>query len=100
MNRLEPGGWRPGQLQLRCCWTLPLLAGDDPDLLALAVWRDQPGLPPLVVRGVDDVQDVPVGEAQALAGQAAVPRPVIVEQSSAKSQTQRRAQSLPSCPSP
>lgn len=60
---------------------VPLLAGNDPDLLALAVGRDQSGLPPLIIGGVDDVQDVPVGEAQALAGQAAVPGAVVVKQS-------------------
>lgn len=73
----------------------PFLAGDDPDLLALAVGRHQPGLPPLVVGGVDDVQDVPVGEAEPLAGQAAVPGPVIVKQGSAKEQKQ---QCLPRAP--
>lgn len=64
----------------------PLLAGDDPDLLALAMGCHEPGLPPLIVRGIDDVQDVPVGEAEALAGQATVPGPVIVKQSSVKEQ--------------
>lgn len=68
----------------------PLLAGDDPDLLALAVGCDQPGLPPLVIRGVDDVQDVPVGEAEPLAGQAAVPGPVIVKQGSEEGQRAAR----------
>ena len=45
--------------------------------------RDQPRLPPLVIGGVDDMQDVAIGEAQALAGQTAVPGPVIVKQGSA-----------------
>lgn len=64
----------------------PLLAGDDPDLLALAVGCDKPGLPPLIIRGIDDVQDIPVGETEPLAGQAAVPGPVIVKQGSVEEQ--------------
>lgn len=64
----------------------PLLAGDDPDLLALAMGCDKPGLPPLIIRGIDDVQDVPVGEAEPLAGQATVPGPVIVKEGSAEGQ--------------
>lgn len=60
----------------------PFLAGDDPDLLALSVRRDEPRLPPLVIRSVYDVEDVSVREAQALAGQAAVPRPIVIKQSS------------------
>ena len=63
---------------------LPFLAGNDPDLVALAVWRDEPRLPPLIIRGVDDVKDVPVREAQTLAGQTAVPGAVIVKQGSAE----------------
>lgn len=63
---------------------VPFLAGDDANLLAFPMRRDQPRLPPLVIRGVDDMEDVAVGEAQALAGQTAVPRPVIVKQSSAR----------------
>lgn len=46
------------------------------------MWRDEPRLPPLVVRGIYDVEDVPIREAQALAGQAAVPRSIVVKQSS------------------
>lgn len=75
----------------------PFLAGNDANLLAFPVRRDEPRLPPLVIRGVDDMEDVAVGEAEALAGQTAVPRPVIVKQSSAKTRnthiscTSRRA---------
>lgn len=50
----------------------------------------QPGLPPLVIGSVDHVEDVAVREAQPLAGQAAVPRPVVVEQSSAKRKTKKK----------
>lgn len=63
---------------------VPFLAGNDANLLAFPVRRDEPRLPPLVIRGVDDMEDVAVGEAQALARQTAVPRPVIVKQSSAR----------------
>lgn len=58
----------------------PSLAGDDAHLLAVAVRRDAASLPPLVVRGVDDVEDVPVPEAKPLAGQPAVLGPLVVEQ--------------------
>lgn len=61
---------------------LPLLAWNDPDLLALSVGCDQTRLPPLVIGGIDDMQDVPIREAQALAGQTAVSGPVIVKKSS------------------
>lgn len=61
----------------------PSLAGDDAHLLAVPVRRDTASLPPLVVRGVDDVEDVPVPEAEPLAGQPAVLRPLVVKQGSA-----------------
>lgn len=64
--------------------SVPFLAWNDPNLLALSMWRDQPRLPPLIVRSVYDMEDVPVREAQALAGQAAVPRSIVVKQSSKK----------------
>lgn len=41
---------------------------------------DAPGLPPLIVRGVDDVEDVSVPEAETLAGETAVLCPLVVEQ--------------------
>lgn len=50
----------------------PSLAGDDAHFLAVPVWGDTAGLPPLVIRGIDDVEDVPVPEAEPLAGEAAV----------------------------
>lgn len=65
--------------------SVPFLARDDADLLALPMWCDQPRLPPLVVRSIYDMEDIPVREAQALAGQAAVPRSIVVKQSSAES---------------
>ena len=68
---------------------LPLLAWNDPDLLALSVGRDQTRLPPLVIGGVDDMQDVPIGEAQALAGKTAVSGPVIVKKGSTHRKTER-----------
>lgn len=68
----------------------PFLAGDDPNLLALAVGRDKPSLPPLIVRGIDDMQDVPIGEAEPLAGQATVSSPVIVKKGSVEEQREER----------
>lgn len=65
----------------------PLLTGNDPDLLALSVRRDQPRLPPLVIRSIYDVEDVSIREAEALAGQAAVPRSIVIEQSSKNQKT-------------
>lgn len=46
----------------------PLLAGDDSYLLALTVRCHKPSLPPLIIRGIDDMQDVPIGEAEPLTG--------------------------------
>lgn len=54
------------------------------------MWRDQPRLPPLIVRSVYDMEDVPVREAQALAGQAAVPRSIVVKQSSKKKKKKKQ----------
>lgn len=68
---------------------LPFLAWNDPDLLALPVGCDQARLPPLVIGGVDDMQDVPIREAQALAGQTAVSGPVVVKQSSTHTHRER-----------
>lgn len=68
----------------------PLLAGDDPNLLTLAVGRDKPRLPPLIVRGIDDMQDVPIGEAEPLAGQATVSSPIVVKQGSVEEQREER----------
>lgn len=61
---------------------IPFLAWNDTNLLTLSMWCDQPRLPPLIVRSVYDMEDIPIGEAQALAGQAAVPRSIIVKQRS------------------
>lgn len=71
---IYPKNWKVG---------VPFLAGNDANLLAFPVRCDEPRLPPLVIWGVDDMEDVAIGEAQALAWQTAVPRPVIVKQSSA-----------------
>lgn len=65
--------------------TVPFLAWNNPDLLTLSVWCDQPRLPPLIIRSIYNMEDIPVREAQALAGQAAVPRSIVVKQSSTKS---------------
>lgn len=61
--------------------TLPFLAWYDPDLLTLPVGCNQPCLPPLVIGGVDDMQDVSVRKTQTLAGQTTVPGSVIVKES-------------------
>lgn len=77
---MAAGLTEPGELQEALAdGHSPFLAGDDPDLLALAVGRDKPGLPPLIIGGIDDMQDVPVGETEPLAGQATVPGPVVVK---------------------
>lgn len=62
--------------------SIPLLARNDPDLLTLSMRRDEPRLPPLVIRSIYNVEDVPIREAQTLAGQATVPCSIIVKQSS------------------
>lgn len=50
----------------------PSLAGDDTHFVTVPMWSDTAGLPPLIIRGVDDVEDVPVPEAEPLAGKATV----------------------------
>lgn len=58
----------------------PPLAGDHAHLLPLP---QMPGLPPLLVGGVDHVEDVSEAEVQALAGQPRVSALVVVKKSSA-----------------
>lgn len=53
-------------------YLLPSLAGDDAHFLAVAMWGDTAGLPPLIIRGIDDMKDVPVLEAEPLAGETTV----------------------------
>lgn len=52
---------------------LPSLTRDDTHFLAVPVWGDTACLPPLIVRSVDNVEDVSILEAEPLAGEAAVP---------------------------
>ena len=58
----------------------PSLAGDDTHFLTVPMRGHAPGLPPLIIRGIDDVEDVPVPEAETLAGEAAVLWLLIVKQ--------------------
>lgn len=58
----------------------PLLTGDHTDLLTFSVWGHQPCLPPLIIRGINDMKNVTIREAEPLAWQAAVPSPIIVKQ--------------------
>lgn len=44
------------------------------------MWGDPAGLPPLIIGGVDDMEDVPILEAEPLAGEAAVLCLLIVKQ--------------------
>lgn len=57
------------QISLHCS---PSLAGDDTHFLTVPMWGDTASLPPLIIRGIDDMEDVPVPEAEPLAGEAAV----------------------------
>lgn len=66
----------------------PPLAGNDTHLLTVPFWSHSPGLPPLIIRGVDHVKDVSISETETLAGKTAVLRPLIVKQRSVKTQTQ------------
>lgn len=59
--------------------TVPFLAWYDPNLLTLPMGCNQPCLPPLIIGGIDDMQDVPIGKTQTLAREATVPGPVIVK---------------------
>lgn len=64
--------------------TIPFLAWYDPNLLTLPMGCNQPCLPPLIIWGIDDMQDIPIGETQALAREATVPGPVVVKKSPGK----------------
>ena len=51
---------------------LPSLAWNDAHLFAVPIGCHYSSLPPLVIGGIDDMEDVPVSEAEALAGESAV----------------------------
>lgn len=59
----------------------PSFTGDDAHFLTVPMWCDTASLPPLIIWGVDDVEDVPVAEAEPLTGQPTVLWLVIVKQS-------------------
>ena len=86
--KIEVGEWwveeREGMVIMKL--SVPPLAGNDADLLYFAICRHLPCLPPLVVRGVQHMQDVPEAEVQPLTGEARVLCPVIVKQRSATQQ--------------
>lgn len=63
-----------------CVCARPPLAGDHAHLLHLPLCRQLSGLPPLVVRGVHHVQDVPEAEVEPLAGEAGVSGALVVKQ--------------------
>lgn len=58
----------------------PPLAGDEADVGGLPRGQDVPCLPPLLVRGVQDMEDIPKSEAERLAEEPAVLGLVVVEQ--------------------
>lgn len=72
-ERLQQEGYRPRGAS-------PPFAGDEADVIGLAVGVDPPRLPPLLVTGIDHMQHVPETEAQGLAQEAAVLGLVIVKQ--------------------
>lgn len=59
----------------------PPLAGDDAHLFTVPFWRHSPGLPPLIIRCIDDMEDVSISETETLTGQTTILRPLIVKQS-------------------
>lgn len=61
----------------------PPLAGDHAHLLPLPLASQLSGLPPLIIGGVEHVEDVPKAEVQALTGQPRVSALVVVKESSA-----------------
>lgn len=58
----------------------PPLAWYDTHLLTVSFWSDSPGLPPLIIRGIDHMKDVSISETQTLAGKTAVLCPLVVKQ--------------------
>ena len=57
----------------------PLFTGDHTDLLTFSMWGHQSCLPPLIIRCINDMQNVTIGEAEPLAWQAAVPSSIIIK---------------------
>ena len=51
---------------------LPSLAWNDPHLFAVPVWCHYSSLPPFVIGGIDDMEDVPISKAEALAGESTI----------------------------
>lgn len=58
----------------------PLFTGDHTNLLTLSMWSHQSCLPPLIIRGINDVQNVTIRETESLTWQAAVTSPIIIKQ--------------------
>lgn len=67
---------------------LPSLTRDDAHFLTVSMQGDTAGLPPLIIGGVDDMEDVSVPEAEPLAGEPTVLRLFIVKQCSKKRKIQ------------
>lgn len=61
---------------------LPPFAGDDPHLFTVPLQRDSPGLPPLVIRGVDNVENISIFKTKSLTWQPTVLALVIVKHGS------------------
>lgn len=75
-----PGTGAPVAGRLQAPGASPPFAGDEADVIGLAVGVDPPCLPPLLVTGVEHVQHVPKTEAQGLAQEATVLGLVVIKQ--------------------
>lgn len=72
-----------------CHDSIPSLARDEANLVAVAVWMDAARLPPFLVGSVDHVQNVTKMEAQSLAQEATVLGLVIVKKRPASEEVQQ-----------
>lgn len=61
---------------------LPPFAGDDAHLLTVSLQRDSSGLPPLIIRGIDNMENISVFKAKSLTWQPTVLALVIVKHGS------------------
>lgn len=63
---------------------LPSFAGNDTHLLTVSFQHDSPCLPPFIIRGIDNVENIPIFETQSLTWQPTVLAFVIVKHGSGK----------------
>lgn len=61
---------------------LPAFTGNYPNFVTLPIWCDLPGLPPFIIRSINNMEDISKFEVQSLTGKATVFSLVIIKKGS------------------